>query len=383
MSEPLQRLRAHYRIRAGAADIEAIAQAVALEQSVEVPLDVVRDAWVRDNIVGRVESITPAGEHYEVCVALAAETTGLDAAQMMNMLFGNSSMHDRVELAGVDFPPEFIQSFGGPRFGSEGIRQLLGADAGTDGAGRRPLTCAALKPQGLPIAELARICLIFARNGIDVIKDDHGLADQQYSPFAERVRACQRAVEQARRETGRRVLYAPSLVGSPSVLMKQARLLREDGVGAALIAPALVGLPVFQELVAEHLQVPVLAHPSYVGASRIAPAFLLGRLFRLFGADAVIYPHYMGRFAWSEKLCADIARESLSPWPGVRAAIPVPAGGMTVERVPELVRFYGSDVMLLIGGSLLRADDGRDGLAARTREFVASARAASAPVSTL
>jgi ribulose-bisphosphate carboxylase large chain len=31
----------------------------------------------------------------------------------------------------------------------------------------------------------------------------------------------------------------------------------------------------------------------------------------------------------------------------------VPAGGMTLARVPEMLDFYGPDVMLLIGGSLL------------------------------
>lgn len=33
----------------------------------------------------------------------------------------------------------------------------------------------------------------FARAGLDIIKDDHGIADQARAPFAERVVACQRA----------------------------------------------------------------------------------------------------------------------------------------------------------------------------------------------
>jgi ribulose-bisphosphate carboxylase large chain len=35
--------------------------------------------------------------------------------------------------------------------------------------------------------------------------------------------------------------------------------------------------------------------------------------------------------------------------------VPVPAGGMTTERVGEMLDFYGPDVMLLIGGALLEA----------------------------
>ena len=55
--------------------------------------------------------------------------------------------------------------------------------------------------------------------------------------------------------------------------------------------------------------------------------------------------------------------------------LPVPAGGLAVERVRELVDVYGPDVMLLIGGSLLMA---RDDLVARTRTFTQAAQAAAA-----
>jgi len=45
----------------------------------------------------------------------------------------------------------------------------------------------------------------------------------------------------------------------------------------------------------------------------------------------------------------------------------VPAGGMSVERVAEIVASYGEDTMLLVGGSLLAAGDR---LPERTRAFV-------------
>jgi len=45
----------------------------------------------------------------------------------------------------------------------------------------------------------------------------------------------------------------------------------------------------------------------------------------------------------------------------------VPAGGMTVGRVPEMRERFGPDTMLLIGGSLLAA---REHLFERAREFV-------------
>ncbi len=362
-------LNVRYRVRTRAEDIESAACALALEQSVEVPLDAVHDPFVRDHIAGRVVAIAQDGEGaFRVDIRLAVATTGFDAAQTINMLFGNSSLHDHVELVDVDFPDGFARHFAGPRFGIEGLRRILGIP-------HRPLTCAALKPQGLAPDALASVCRTFALGGIDIVKDDHGLADQAYSPFVARVRACQRAVEATRRETGRLTLYAPSLVGAPKTLREQARIVRDEGVGAVLVAPALVGMPAFHELVADELEVPVLAHPAYMGAARVTPPLLLGKLFRLLGADAAIFPHSGGRFAYSSTLCSEIAAACRSSWQGLRPVMPVPAGGMTVERVPEIVRFYGPDVMLLIGGSLLLAGDA---LLARTRDFVAGVESAAA-----
>src|SRR4030095_5638088 len=102
--------------------------------------------------------------------------------------------------------------------------------------------------------------------------------------------------------------------------------------------------------------------------ARIAPPLLIGKLFRWLGADAVIYPNFGGRCAYDGATCAAIADNARAAWGSYRPALPVPAGGLTVERVAELVAFYGPDVMLLIGGSLLAAAD----RGARARAFVAA-----------
>jgi ribulose-bisphosphate carboxylase large chain len=139
-----------------------------------------------------------------------------------------------------------------------------------------------------------------------------------------------------------------------------------------LVAPLLVGLPTFAELVAEHPQLAFIAHPAFAGGPRIAPPFLLGSLLRLYGADAVVYPNHGGRFSYSPSTCAEIAGRARRPWTGIRSTLPVPAGGMTVERVDEMLDFYGVDTMLLIGGALLSAGDQ---LETRSREFVAAVHA--------
>jgi ribulose-bisphosphate carboxylase large chain len=164
-------------------------------------------------------------------------------------------------------------------------------------------------------------------------------------------------------------LYAPSFVGSPAALARMAKIARDEGVRAALVAPALVGMPAFEALVRESLDVPVIAHPAYAGAARVAAPLLLGKLFRFLGADATIFPSFGGRFAYTREECAAIGAAARVPSHGLRDTLPVPAGGIAVERVEELLAFYGRDTMLLIGGSLLMAGDD---LPTRTRAFVAA-----------
>jgi ribulose-bisphosphate carboxylase large chain len=149
-------------------------------------------------------------------------------------------------------------------------------------------------------------------------------------------------------------------------LREQARVANEHGVRMALVAPMLVGIPAFVEMQVD-LAIPVMAHPAFAGAARIAPPALLGKLFRLFGADATIFPNHGGRFGYSRETCMAIARAAREPWAEVRPTLPVPAGGMTVERVDEMVSAYGADTMLLIGGGLLTA---REKLFDKAREFV-------------
>ena len=388
-------LRATYLIRSSVPEIEARSAALAVEQSVEMPLDAVRQERIRTEVVARVAGIEAAGtdapDRFTVQLDLATSTIGGDLAQLLNMAFGNCSLQPDVKLldlhldtdldtdTDLDHGATLLPHLPGPRHGVDGLRRLVGA---TD---RRALTCTALKPQGQSPEELAELAGTFARAGIDLIKDDHGLADQRSAPLGRRVAACQRAVTEANRRSGGSSRYAPSLVGGPHQVARQARQARDEGVEVVLVAPMLVGLAGFAELLddrepaGEGLRgLAVLAHPALGGASAIAAPLLFGKLFRLVGADAVIFTNHGGRFAVSPESCRALADNARRPWAGRRPSLPVPAGGMTPERVAELVDFYGHDVALLIGGALLQA--GRDSgteLERAARTFVDASRAAS------
>ncbi|MFZ3322963.1 MAG: RuBisCO large subunit C-terminal-like domain-containing protein [Usitatibacter sp.] len=359
----MDRILATYRITASESESRVRAEALAAEQSVEMPLSAIGDERVRRETAATVESIRPHSDYFDVTLGIAPLTTGAEASQLANMLFGNCSLQPEIELIDVEFPQGYEKAFPGPRFGVEGIRSVTGVQG-------RALTCTALKPQGSTVVHLAELARTFALSGIDVIKDDHGIADQAPHPFAARVPAVQEAIDAANRESGGRTIYAPTFSGGGSALAAQASVAREHGVKMALVAPMLVGLPAFVEL-RTMLDIPVMAHPAFGGAARIAAPVLLGTLYRMLGADATIFPNHGGRFSYSRETCMAIAKNARAPWNGLRPVLPVPAGGMTLERVGEMLSGYGPDTMLLIGGGLLSA---KEHLLERSREFVRAVR---------
>lgn len=352
-----------YHLRGSPEDAEARARAIAVEQSIEMPPEAVDDPFVLGEILGRVVAVESLGGGlHAIRILLSAATVGGDAGQLLNMLFGNSSLHDDLTLAEVAVPPDLRAALGdGPQLGLDGLRRRVGAQA-------RALTCSALKPQGLSPEGLARLAEAFALGGIDYVKDDHGLATQAYSPFPQRVAACAAAMRRATVRTGHPTRYVPSLSGSLDAVREQLRIIKEEGLDTAMLAPAILGLANIQQLRRDYPEIALLAHPSLAGATRIDPACLT-TLWRLAGIDAVIFPNHGGRFGYSEETCRRIADAAIAPTPGLAAIAPVPAGGMSVARVPEMLDFYGRDVMLLIGGNLLAEGDR---LSDATAAFVAT-----------
>ena len=361
-------LRVSYRLAVSPSDAPARADALAREQSVEVPRAVLRDPSVSERTLGRVESVEPLSETSALArIVFPLDATARDPAQLLNLLFGNASLQSDVECVDADFPEPLLEALRGPRFGVAGFREILGVEG-------RALTCTAAKPMGLSPTALAELVHAFALAGLDVIKDDHGLADHAFCPFEARVEACLLAASRAADETGRLALYVPNLIGTPERVWRQLDFAQESGARAVMVSPLLLGLPTFWELCQRRTSLPVLAHPSFSGLRGLAAPLLLGSLLRAYGADAVIFVGWAGRFGTSREQCAELASRLRVGWGGVQPALPVPGGGIALANAAEQVAFYGRDCMLLCGGDL-QLDEGPP--SARARAFVRAVAEAS------
>jgi ribulose-bisphosphate carboxylase large chain len=297
---------------------------------------------------------------------------GGELPQLLVLLIGNVSLQDGVRLVDLDVPVELAaQLGGGPRLGVAGIRRVIGAE-------HRPLLATALKPVGLDPVALAALAYDLAAGGIDIIKDDQGLANQQWAPFAERVARVTEAVAAANERFGTRAVYLPAIAAPGDAFVERVQQAVDLGADGALLMPGISGFDRLAQ--AGEILGPdriIYAHPSFLGGFTsssthgIAPDVLFGLIHRLAGADAVIFPSYGGRFSFTEQQCRDIGTASTRAFAGVGPTLPSPGGGMAIDRVPELVDLYGRDVLLLIGADLHRGGDQR----AASERFRAAAEA--------
>jgi ribulose-bisphosphate carboxylase large chain len=347
-----------YRLTGDDSEARAKAADLCLEQTVECPADILAKGFIPDEVVGRLESLqkssAPGAPACEALVSFLNDTTGGELTQLCNVLFGNISLKKGFRLSRLEDGSALWGQFKGPRFGRDGLRALLGQS-------HRPLLSTAVKPLGLSAAELAGLAGRFAAGGIDIIKDDHGLANQPFASFVERAERCAEAVRKAAALTGHKVLYAPNVTAPVADVPERARFAKQVGAGALLICPGLTGLDAMRALADDDsLGLPILAHPAFLGSfvtspdNGIAHYALFGQLMRLAGADASIFPHSGGRFGFSLDECREVANGCQDTLGTLKSIFPAPGGGMNLQRLPELLEFYGRDVMFLVGADLVR-----------------------------
>ncbi|MCX7679398.1 MAG: RuBisCO large subunit C-terminal-like domain-containing protein [Spirochaetes bacterium] len=348
-----ERFFALYRLEGNEKEAYEKACDICIEQTVEFPEDLIPNGLIRESVFGKIEHFEKQYSTHYARISYSVESTAGEFSQFLNVLFGNISLKPGIRLERIELSPTLLKAFPGPRFGINGIRKRINKPTG-------PLIATALKPMGLSAKGLAELAYQFALGGIDIIKDDHGLSNQPFAPFRERIARCAESIEKAKQITGIECLYAPNITAPFDEILERAITAKENGAGALLIAPGIVGFDALRMLAHhEAINIPIIAHPSFLGSfaintNGISPACLFGTLCRIAGADATIYPNFGGRFSFSREDCNAIVRACTEDSTLMHPIFPMPGGGMTVELIDEMKQFYGDDVIYLMGGGLFR-----------------------------
>lgn len=277
-----------------------------------------------------------------------------DFSSILTTTFGKLSLDDSIRLIDLTLPETLAPDFKGAKFGVDGIRELLGVHD-------RPLVMSIFKGViGRDLTFLEQQLRDQFAGGIDIVKDDEILYDNPLTPSLERARIGADVIQAHFETTGKRVLYAITLSGPVFGLRDQARRLIEAGATALLFNVYTYGLDALRELANDpDIRVPILAHPAFAGAltGSIRHSLLLGKLPRLAGADLTLFPSPYGSLATPRDEAFAIRDHSAEPhWS--KPILPVPSAGIHPGLVKDIIRDFGTDVVINAGGGIHGHPDG-------------------------
>lgn len=256
-----------------------------------------------------------------------------------------------LKLVDIELPASFTSHFTGPKFGIDGLRQILGVY-------NRPLIGGVIKPCiGLSPHETAELAYQGAKGGLDFIKDDELFADAAYNPVKARVRAVSAALKRAEEETGQKTTYAFNISDRPSRLRELHDIVVDNGGSCVMVNPAILGYECLREL-AEFSQLPIFAHRVFAPAYLRSPSLgmspeALTKLWRLAGADMLIIGAIGGKaFGTDDEILAN-TKVCLQEFNQLKQACPVVAGGQWAAKLPEnAAAFEHTDFLHLSGGGV-------------------------------
>lgn len=286
-------------------------------------------------------------------VAYPSHNLGAQIPLLLATVYGECASAGEIKLLDLHLPEAFVGAFKGPKFGLDGIRELVGA---VD----RPLLITMMKPAiGLTPKESAEVFYQAAIGGSDGVKDDELLVSQPWSHFLDRVREHERAAQAAFDETGHRTLYFVNITDRPDRLVQNAYRAVEAGASALMVDYVTVGTSALAMLADDPaIAVPIMGHLAFSGAIYASPRtgvsshLVLGKLPRLAGADIIVYPSPYGTLSYSRSKHLRLARAMTAPFYGIKRTAPAPGGGLHAGMVPRLVDDLGIDFALGAGGAV-------------------------------
>ena len=295
-------------------------------------------------VIHRIEPGRHSGEYFIEIHYPAANTEG-DLATLLNLVFGEVSIMGHCRLESLALPPGYGFT---PRWGGRGLRERCAVKG-------RPLVMAILKPAwGLEFTERVRRIRELGAAGVDIIKEDEIFTGGDLDRRWERIARIREVVDEVGHRRGRPMLYIPVLTGAGRSMLERAREYENAGAHGVLVNLGPSGFSVLDALAqAEGLNLVVMVHPSMTGPfylngrTGIRARCLFGHILAHSGADAVLYPSHYGRYPMPREEEAAV-RDALRS----RGVMPVPGGGLDPERLLRILRMYGRELIINLGGYL-------------------------------
>ncbi|MDV6378778.1 2,3-diketo-5-methylthiopentyl-1-phosphate enolase [Sporosarcina sp. GW1-11] len=307
---------------------------------------------------GEVVSVVKGEKKDTVTIFYPSANVSADLPAIFTTVYGKLSFFEGYELIDLQFDDQLLAQFPGPRFGVNGIREQLGVYD-------RPLLKAIFKGvMGRDLSFFSAQLQDLLAGGIDLIKDDEILFENELTPFYKRVTTAKDIINHHYEQTGARALYAVNLSGRSHELHEKAERATELGASALLFNVHAYGLDTLQSLREnDNIGLPILAHSALSGvlAGQAGGGFsyplLVGKLTRLVGGDLSLFPSPYGNVAISREDALGI-NEKLVENNGFEQTFAVPSAGIHPGMVPQLLEDFGDNLVINAGGGIFGHPDG-------------------------
>jgi ribulose-bisphosphate carboxylase large chain len=270
-----------------------------------------------------------------------------------------------VRLQDVQWPKKLLNSFPGPKFGSNNIRKIMKVR-------KRPLTATVPKPKlGLTAKEHARAGYEAWLGGIDLLKDDENLTSQSFNKFKGRVNECFRLRDKAEKETGERKSYLINVTAETSEMLRRAKTVAKAGGEYVMVDVLTCGWAAVQSLreVCGDVGLAIHAHRAFHAAFTRNPLHGMSMLAvsdvaRLVGVDQLHIGTVIGKLeSPREEVLAlrdnlqqritELSGDRLGQdWGKIKPVFPTCSGGLHPGLVPELIKLIGTEIIIQAGGGV-------------------------------
>ncbi len=229
-----------------------------------------------------------------------------------------------IKLLDMTFPDSFLDHFEGPKFGVQGLRDMLQVHD-------RPLFFGVVKPNiGLTPESFTELAYESWLGGLDIAKDDEMLGDVDWSPLSERSRLMGKARKEAEKLTNENKIYLANITDEVDRLIELHDMCVKNGANALMVNVMTVGLSAIRML-RRHTEVPLVAHFDMIAPFTRVPYYgidsnVIIKLQRMVGFDSIIFPGLGTRMRTSDKEVLENVDECLKPLGNLKPCLPVPAG---------------------------------------------------------
>ena len=262
-----------------------------------------------------------------------------------------------LRLNDIVLPRELVQSFKGPEYGIDGIRELLGVKD-------RPLVGTIIKPKlGLKTKDHAQVAYDAWVGGCDVVKDDENLSSQRFNPFDDRVVETLEMRDQAEQETGEKKVYMVNITSETEEMLKRAQFVKDHGGRYLMIDILTCGFSALQTLREQDFGFVIHAHRAGHAAftkntKHGVSMKVIAKVARIIGVDQLHVGTVVGKMSETREEVSENCEALKTDMYGLNEVMPVASGGLYPGLVPALMSFFGNDFVIQAGGGIHGHTDG-------------------------